>query len=147
MKNKRDVNGLIKALKYDDPNVRYDAAKALGRLGDPRAVEPLISALRDVCKSAAEALGKIGDSRAIEPLISVLEDKESYRTFERKAAAEALVALYHCGRIPQELKARILKYRSIITERHWDTLHEISTDEDFFGYKHIDEGIGVYFPL
>jgi tetratricopeptide (TPR) repeat protein len=54
------------------------AAKAPDTIGDSRAVEPLIRALRDsdtiVGKSAADALGKIGDPRAVEPLIGALRD-------------------------------------------------------------------------
>lgn len=53
-----------------------DAAKELGQLGDARAVEPLIAALKNerVCRDAAIALGQIGDARAVEPLIAVAED-------------------------------------------------------------------------
>jgi hypothetical protein len=47
MSEKRDVDGLIKALRYKkDWQVREKAAGALGRIGKP-AVEPLISALND----------------------------------------------------------------------------------------------------
>jgi len=58
---KRDVKGLIKALRYEqDAKVRRDAARALGRIGDARAVEPLINALKDgvvdVREAAAQAL-------------------------------------------------------------------------------------------
>lgn len=37
MKAKKDVKGLIKALKYKDMVIRWDAAEALGRIGDARA--------------------------------------------------------------------------------------------------------------
>ncbi len=73
--------------------VREDAVKALGEIGDPRAVEPLIAELeagygyKVVQQAAAIALGKIGDPRAVEPLIAEL--KAGY-TEMRKAAAEAL---------------------------------------------------------
>ena len=57
----------------------------------PRAVEPLIAALKDeneyVRQAAAEVLGKIGDARAVEPLIAALKD-ESFSV--RAAAARAL---------------------------------------------------------
>jgi HEAT repeat protein len=50
----------------------------LGKINDPRVVEPLIASLKDtdmlVRESAAEALGKINDPRAIEPLIAALTD-------------------------------------------------------------------------
>lgn len=79
MKRKRNIKGLIKALGYEkEIRIRRDAAEALGEIGDPRALEPLIAALRDKDKSltlvAAEALGQIGDPRAIEPLISIFKD-------------------------------------------------------------------------
>ncbi len=57
----------------DDNEVnRWKAAESLGRMGDSRAVEPLIDTLWDddsrVRLKAAWALGRIGDSRAILPL-------------------------------------------------------------------------------
>ncbi len=66
----------------DTDERRMNAAKALGRLGDARAVEPLIGVLRseppDYSKRirgmAAEALGSLGDPRAVEPLIGALGD-------------------------------------------------------------------------
>ena len=45
---KGNVKGLIKALGYDkDRIVRVNAVEALGKIGDTRAVEPLIAALKD----------------------------------------------------------------------------------------------------
>jgi HEAT repeat protein len=41
------VEPLIAALKDENSDVRQAAAKALGKIGDPRAVEPLIAALSD----------------------------------------------------------------------------------------------------
>ena len=40
-----DIHDLIRALEYGDSITRYDAAVALGKIGDRRAVEPLIKAL------------------------------------------------------------------------------------------------------
>ena len=37
---------LIAALKDENPGVRTEAAKALGEIGDARAVQPLIEALK-----------------------------------------------------------------------------------------------------
>jgi HEAT repeat protein len=69
MKDKRDVEGLVKALGYkEDVRVREAAARALLEIGTP-GVEPLNAALRDgdetVRRMAAEALGKIGHGRAL----------------------------------------------------------------------------------
>ena len=75
---KRDVRGLVKALQWGrrgtmTANVRGTAAKALGEIGDKRAVEPLIAALKlGFPWEAAMALAQIGDTRAIQPLIDRL---------------------------------------------------------------------------
>ena len=46
MKDEGDVKGLIKALSYTkDPYTCEFAVDALGQIGDPAAVEPLIAAL------------------------------------------------------------------------------------------------------
>jgi HEAT repeat protein len=63
---RRDVKGLIKALRYRrSAVVRRDAARGLGHLGDARAVKRLIAALRDVDPevqaAAVEALGHLGE--------------------------------------------------------------------------------------
>ena len=91
MKARRDVNGLIKALRYrKDKGVRASAAEALVKIGAP-AVEPLIAALKDkdsdVRYAAAKALGEIKDPRAVEPLIAALGDESSG---VRLAAAKSL---------------------------------------------------------
>jgi len=39
---------LIEALKDDDEDLRKIAAKALGEIGDERAIEPLIDALMKI---------------------------------------------------------------------------------------------------
>jgi len=64
---------------------RWGAAEALGRIGDPRAVEALITALPNA--ACAAALGQIGDARAVEPLVTALNTGE---TGDRRAAARAL---------------------------------------------------------
>jgi HEAT repeat protein len=62
----------ISLLSDDDEVSRWKAAEALGRIGDPAAVEELISTLWDddarVRLKAAWALGQIGDFRAYAPL-------------------------------------------------------------------------------
>lgn len=80
----QNVKALILALrnKKQERDVRQNAAAALGRIKDLRAVEPLIAALQDeewaVRWSAATALGWISDPRAIEPLTALLQDKEKH---------------------------------------------------------------------
>ena len=84
MEKNRDVGGLIEALKHKDVGVRRRAAGALGRFGDPRAVDPLIGILTDsdvvlggeslyLQGDVARALGEIGDERALEALESAAQ--------------------------------------------------------------------------
>jgi HEAT repeat protein len=77
MKTARDVRGLIRLLSHDDPDIQYEAAEALGNIGDVSAVGPLISALKTgeisgVRWKAAEALAMIGPP-SVDPLIDVLQ--------------------------------------------------------------------------
>ncbi|MDX9953560.1 MAG: HEAT repeat domain-containing protein [Anaerolineae bacterium] len=92
LSNKRDVKGLIKALRYPKNEwVRCQAAIALGWIGDARAVEPLIAALKDenarVCEAAAKALKQLRATCAVELLIPALKDE---RWWMRKMVAEIL---------------------------------------------------------
>jgi HEAT repeat protein len=77
MRRKNDVDILVKALRSSWLGPK--AALALGRMGDDRAVEPLINSLCDrretIRKAAAEALGRLGDDRAVEPLSHTLNDR------------------------------------------------------------------------
>jgi HEAT repeat protein len=70
MYEKKDVEGLIKALK--DKEMRSDAADKLGKLGDPRAIDPLIKFLEENniygTISAAIALGELKAKEAVGPL-------------------------------------------------------------------------------
>ncbi len=66
---------LIDMLTNQGDEIKEDAARALGGLGDRRAVEPLIKQLNNYshgCQDAAYALGELGDERAVEPLRAIL---------------------------------------------------------------------------
>ncbi len=94
-----DVDGLIaalglkKALFQSDRDLadgRVAAARRLGELRDRRALEPLISALKDpsagMRATAAEALGRIGDGSAVEALVAHIRD-ENLRVRARTSSA------------------------------------------------------------
>ena len=72
-------------------SVRQSAIRALGELKDPRAVKPLIAALKDygflTRLEAVHALAKIRDQKCVGALFSALKD---YHSWVRKAAFEAL---------------------------------------------------------
>ncbi len=82
----RDLDGLLRIAGGSDidPNAREAAVRALGDLGDERAVEPLIAVLGTsreiplvwVREAVVRSLGQIGDARAVEPLIAELMDSD-----------------------------------------------------------------------
>jgi HEAT repeat protein len=63
---------LLQTLQDPDPDVRQHAANALARIGDPRAVDPLLILLADpaglVRYAVVAALGNLGDSRLLPAL-------------------------------------------------------------------------------
>jgi HEAT repeat protein len=70
------VEPLLKLLFNDrDSSLREDAVRALGEIGDKRAVEFLLTALKEpgLRPLVAEALGRIGDRRAVPALVAVVE--------------------------------------------------------------------------
>ena len=94
-------NHFIRLLSDEDEVSRWKAAEALGRMGDPEAVDELISTLWDddarVRLKAAWALGQIGDQRAYAPLQRLyrMEDewaqeiiKEALENIRRTMAAQ-----------------------------------------------------------
>ncbi len=87
------VQRQIQRLKSDQSRVRHEAVHALGRMGDPRAIEALHAALtdanREVCVEAALALGELGDLRGVDILIPLLTDRAQHDEV-RAAAAAAL---------------------------------------------------------
>ena len=74
---KRDIRGLIRALRHPDLGVQWEATAALGSLG-PEAIDELLRELRTRHRSVKlgiiEALGEIRDPRAVEPLLRELHD-------------------------------------------------------------------------
>ena len=89
---KSPVPKLIACLKDDRWRVRQQAAKTLGLLREPEAVQPLMIACRDrdgaVKSATAEALGRIGDPRAVPVLIKLFKDTSK---IVRETAGTALV--------------------------------------------------------
>lgn len=90
MKGDEAVDPLIDALSSRKKNIRLNAAKLLGLLNNPKAIDSLILTLRDsnklVRREASTSLSRLG-SDAVDPLIAILND-EDWRV--RGAAAWAL---------------------------------------------------------
>lgn len=95
--NADGVLELIEALSHSDGNVRRLAASALGKIGDPCGVEPLLTLLATETKPqvrqyAIKALGKIGDSRAYSVLEQIAANRAE-QDYNIKAAQQALTSL------------------------------------------------------
>jgi HEAT repeat protein len=92
LKGRGDVPGLIKALGYENVEIRKTAAEALGEIRDARAIEPLVVAVVEdrndqVKVEAAVALAAYGDYRAVGPLVALASTMPSP---DRRAAAALL---------------------------------------------------------
>ena len=89
----------LRAAALFDPHrsVRATAAYALGNLGDPQAIEPLLVCLSDrrgtVRKAAAQSLRWFRDPRIIEPLLVCLHDRD------RAVRANAALSLGAMGHV------------------------------------------------
>jgi len=89
MKSKKDVEGLIKALMHE------------------KSV--------DVCEYAAKALGTIGDPRAVQPLISMVKDTDINRKV-RRASALSLQYMYRLLSLDEQSKRQIQSVEWVITK-------------------------------
>jgi hypothetical protein len=74
LQKNKDIGGLLRTLNYrKKPILRGHAASILGKLGNVRAVGPLIKLLEDedsyVISKAIEALAELRDARAVGPLL------------------------------------------------------------------------------
>jgi HEAT repeat protein len=123
MRSPEAVEPLLSALFNDhDQAVREDVVRALGQVGDGRAVEFLMIVMKEpgLRPLAVEALGQIGDPRAVPLLIDVLDgvdrpavsrpvagcgDMWDEEMVTKGAAVRALGAIGNDTAIPSLLKA------------------------------------------
>jgi hypothetical protein len=95
------VEELCRAVVDNSSNykVRVQAALVLGKLGDTRAVQPLIKALGDENRTvrgiAASALGQLGDPAAVDPLRDLVRRESD--SFVKGQAEKAVTALAAAG--------------------------------------------------
>jgi HEAT repeat protein len=102
----RWLSTLVRELKSDDAEMRYEAATACGSLGDEAAVPHLLPLFKDddaeVQEAAVQALGQIGGQEAKRALEDCLASPE-----ERvRDAALAALAEVDFGEDPLDFKLR-----------------------------------------
>lgn len=82
MEQKKDVDGLIKALNNHNSDYKTETIRALSNSDNEKTLEAIITALNDdswmVRCEAAEVLGKIGNPLAVETLTKTLDDANSF---------------------------------------------------------------------
>ncbi len=109
---------------------RCYAARALGIMGDKKAVEPLINSLRDedidVCVDAVEALGRIGDVTAAASIIESLENDSSGDVCT--AAATSLGQLGSEEAIESLKKVILQRPEHIEWDDQWDSWWDIQLE-------------------
>lgn len=115
-------------------DVREDAARALGEIGDARAIEPLASALEDneasVRRAAAVALRRMGDARADAPLASAID-----------AALKRLFSSPGEGALSDELRDFVpvsMLSEDVATWAARASGYDTGSDPNQIHYEHID---------
>lgn len=156
------IEPLAHVLADRQEGLRREAARALAKIGGPRAAEALATAFHDTDAEvrwlAASAVGRNNDARAVQPLIAILNEEMSGH---RLAAAEILVAMHQAGKMNQDSRELILSQRAALTQIHTD--REIRSERQHFDkpddcaglgrvywythQDHLDTTAGVQFPL
>ncbi len=137
------VEVLISMIDYNRllSSAQEIACEALGRIGDPRAVGPLIAVSNahspNVRKAAIEALGRIGDPAALKTLFS----KTMQSKFHSVEAACALGSIAQKG----ELRAKELLIR--VLEESWNmgVLKAVTTSLNGLGWEPDMDEVGAKF--
>jgi HEAT repeat protein len=148
------IQPLKKVLKRESRDFRAGVARALGEIGDAKAVDALIETLKDedsyVRSSVAEALGKIRNARSVHALIEALRDRDS--DVRRSVAwalgeigdARAVDALIEALKV-EETYVRISVARAlgkIRDSRAVDALIEALKDENSYVRKSVAWALG-----
>lgn len=124
---------LIVALKNPNPQVRRKASCVIDNIGyelkgigDFRAVEPLIDALKDpttvVRSHSVTALGKIGGPHALPAVIAALKTEAVRRTLDIGVCYRAIEAIHKLGNPAAECLIPALKHPDTAIRRKAATL-------------------------
>jgi HEAT repeats len=154
LKEKRDIHELIRSLRYNDLDIQWQAAAALGEMGTD-GIDHLIEALRkarnkQVKLGIIEALGEIRDARAVPDLIRALKDKDNEIRWE---AALALGEIGDTGTIPALIDClkdedRYVRYATAIALEKigWEPENETRHAYLHFGKQEWDKLVTVGYP-
>ncbi|MFW6154043.1 MAG: HEAT repeat domain-containing protein [Planctomycetota bacterium] len=92
------VDPLIEVLQDEGARsvIRSGAAEALGHIGDKKALDPLLKALRyrdsgGVRPTVAEALGRLGDPNAVDPLLEAFQAEHAGVARDEVATALGMI--------------------------------------------------------
>lgn len=90
------AEGRIRESSEEGLRLRSHAVRALGLLGDDRALVPLMSLLNNkdlhyrIRLDAAESLGRLGDQQAVDPLLNVVQDDAEASVYLKESTVKAL---------------------------------------------------------
>ena len=149
------IQGLAKALRDEDKDIREEAALALGILNGTAALRELAAALQDpepgVRGAAATAIGKIGsrqDGRALIPLLSDNAASARHRALQAigvlkvTEAGPALREMYEANR-RKELGLKVLETLSRVGDpAQVDLFQQLFQDPDAAKRRLAVEGLG-----
>jgi len=129
------VGPLIQALLHSrDPVIRWRAAEALGHIGDPRAVDPLIRSMGDpntaVQWRSIEALADIG-----EPALGALDVALSDMNVDIRWGANRAMTDIRCKMSMEENE----RYFAKVNKMNGETAVEVRNDEE---HARVDGGKG-----
>jgi len=114
------VQNLVPLLRDKSALVRRETARALGKVGDSQAVNPLLQILQkdkilEVRNAAIVALGEIGDAAAVTELTKILQRKlQNKEEFSRRSAARSIGQI---AQIIQTGEVEVLTPESFLPDR------------------------------
>ncbi len=115
IRDAKAVPALLKQLDNNkaNPSVASAAARSLGKLGDRKAIKPLIEALdspdTELVYHAAQALGNLRAQKAVDELVKLVDDERS-TFYETRIAAAAIETL---GKLRS--REALSSFKSILT--------------------------------
>ena len=146
------VAAVVPLMRHAQPNIAQSAVEALGRLRSIEAVPALLELLHGdlwLQIAAIDALGEIGDPRAVTPLLALVPDsivaEPAVRALHRIAAPESLELLLPKLQVVREQSLRdlLLLAIGVVIDLHPDPLPiaiqysgplELDPSRDVLGY-------------